>query len=65
MTKKQANIEAKKIIDSYIEKTSEIEKEAKINGTWVDGLDANNSLFVSARKERDEKLKVLATMIEK
>lgn len=65
MNKKQANIEAAKILDTYAKKAAEIEEAAKKNGTWKNGLDANRDLFAGIEKERNEKLKLLASMVEK
>lgn len=65
MNKSQAHIEAEKIIDNYIEKEKAIIEEAKKNGTWQPGLDANNNLFREIVKERNEKLSLLSSMVDK
>lgn len=65
MTKQQAQEEARKILNAYAQRTIEIEKEAKRNGTWLMGLDSNNGLFKEIEKECNEKLKALASMVDK
>ena len=65
MNKEQANKEAAKIIDDYTKKAAEIEAEARKNGTWEKGLDANRALFEAIKKERNDKLKLLASMVDK
>ena len=65
MNKEQANKEAAKIIDDYTKKAAEIEAEARKNGTWEKGLDANRALFEAIKKERNDKLKLLASMGDK
>ena len=65
VSKRQANIDAAKIIDDYIIKAAEITKAAKENGTWQRGLDSNNHLYDEIRRERDEKLRALASSVKK
>lgn len=65
MNKNQAYIEAEKIIDDYIKKEKAIIEKAKKNGTWKPGLDANNDLFREIVKERNEKLSLLSSMVDK
>ena len=65
MDKKQANIEAAKIIAAHNKRADEIMKEAKKNGTWLMGLDANKGLFKALEEETNQKLKLLASMVEK
>lgn len=65
MNKEQASKEAAKIIDDYIKKAAEIEAKAKKDGTWQKGLDANRVLFEAIEKESNEKLKILASMVDK
>lgn len=64
MTKKQADQEAKKIFLESIKKADSIKEEAKRNGTWKPGLDANNALFDELNKETKEKLKKLSELVE-
>ena len=65
MTKEQANKEAKRIFQEAIQKADAIEKEAKQNGSWKPGLDANKALFEDLHKETQEKLKKLSELVEK
>ena len=65
MNKEQASKEAAKIIDDCIKKAAEIEAKAKKDGTWKKGLDANRALFEAIKKERNDKLKLLASMVDK
>ena len=65
MNKQQAREEALKIINEYVSKTIEIEKEAKKNGTWEKGFDANKKLFIDAQQERNKKLRRLSSMVDK
>lgn len=65
MTKEQAKKEALAIIEDYSKKCDLIVKEAKENGTWLMGLDSNNGLFKEAKKEAKEKLKALASKVDK
>lgn len=64
MNKKQADIEAKKIFQERNKKADEIIKKAKEEGTWKNGLDSNNGLFVDLDRETKEKLKLLSSMID-
>ena len=65
MNKEQAKQEAEKIMREYGLKADEIERDARKNGTWRNGLDSNNGLFKDIAKEAKDKLKLLATMIDK
>ena len=65
MTKEQARKEALSIIEDFSEKCDLIRKEAKKNGTWQMGLDSNKGLFKEAEKEAKEKLKALASKVDK
>lgn len=65
MDKEQARKEAEKIFDEYSKKAIEIEQEAKKKGSWKMGLDSNKSLFAEITRERNEKLKLLASMVDK
>lgn len=64
MNKKQADIEAKKIISEANKKADDIIKEAKESGTWEKGLDSNKELFVGLYTETKKKLKELASMVD-
>ena len=65
MTKEQAKKEVLSIMRDFSEKCEVTEKEAKKNGTWLMGLDSNKGLFKEAEKEAKEKLKLLASKVEK
>ena len=65
MTKEQARKEALLIIEDFSKKCDVITKEAKKNGTWLMGLDSNKGLFKEAEKEAKEKLKALASKVDK
>lgn len=64
MTKEEAMIELKRILHEHNLKTIEIEKEAKRNGVWQMGLDANNQLFRDAQLELWEKMRELHAQID-
>ncbi len=65
MNREEANKEAKKIYDKWLQAKEEIEKEARKQGFWQNiGLDTNNHLFKEIDKEAKDKLKLLATMID-
>lgn len=64
MTKEEANREAMKIIDHFNKEVERIVEEARKNGTWSMGLDANRGLFEGIETERNIKLKQLAEMID-
>ena len=52
MNQEEANIEAKKIFDTWQKKKKEIEKDAKEKGRWnKGGLDSNNHLFKNIDEE--------------
>lgn len=57
MTQKEADQKAKEIYEEYKLQCDEIEKQAKENGEWKTGLDANSHLFHKLWKETAEKLK--------
>lgn len=66
MDKEQAKKEYDKIMNEVMEKHKEIEEEAKKNGTWSEwGLDSNNHLFKKVDNEAKERIKALASMIDK
>ena len=65
MTKEQAMKEAVSIMRDFSKKCDLIEKEARENGTWLMGLDSNKGLFKEAEKEAKEKLKLLASKVDK
>ena len=65
MTKEQARKEAIAIIEDFSEKCDLIRQEAKKNGTWQMGLDSNRELFREAEKAMKDKLKLLASQVEK
>lgn len=65
MTKEEARKEAILIMEDFSEKCDSIIKEAKKNGTWLMGLDSNKGLFKEAEKEAKEKLKKLASQVDK
>lgn len=64
MTEEQARKEADKIFDETIKKHHEAIEEAKRNGTWVSGLDANRALYEPIDREAKEKLSKLYESID-
>lgn len=64
MTKDQAKIEYMKIIDESIKEEDRIMQEAKKNGTWKMGLDANRELFAELHSKNIEKINLLKSMID-
>ena len=64
MDKAQASIEVRKIFEWCQEQCDQIVKEAKRNGTWSNGLDANGSLFAELNEETKQKLTLLYSMID-
>ena len=65
MNKEQARKEYEKIIHDVNKKHEEIIKKAQANGTWLPGLDSNNYLFKEVDNEAKEKIKKLASLIDK
>lgn len=65
MTREQADIEADKIFREANRKCDEAREEAKRNGTWVSGLDANRALYEPIHREAKEKLRKLYESIDK
>ena len=64
MNQEEANIEAKKIFDTWQKKKKEIEKDAKEKGRWNKrGLDSNNHLFKNIDEEAKQQLKQLNSRI--
>ena len=64
MTREEADKQADKIFQDLLRKHHQIIEEAKRNGTWQRGLDANNGLFKQVDEEAREKLRILASMID-
>ena len=64
MTREEANKQEDNIFQDLLQKHNEIIGEAKRNGTWQRGLDANNGLFKQVDDESREKLRILASMID-
>ena len=66
MTEEQAKIEAKKIFKEWGKKQDEIMEKAKANGTWRKGcLDGNQDLLKELKKEMENKLEVLKSLVDK
>lgn len=63
MTKEQADAEARKIFREWGERSDEIREEAKRNGKWSPGLDANKHLFKKLDDEMKTKLQELSASI--
>ena len=64
MDKIQAKKEYEKIIHEQNEKTIAVMEEAKKNGTWKPGLDANEELFADIKEETKQKIEFLKSMID-
>lgn len=64
MTKEQAFEKFKKIIAETIEKEAEIEKNARNQGIWLEGLDANRELLADLYKEQFNKAQELYAKID-
>lgn len=64
MNKTEANAEAKKIAEWYNKESDRIIQEAKKNGSWQQGLDANRHLFVELNAQTKEKLEHLKSLID-
>ena len=64
MNKEEAKKEYEKIIHESNEKITSIMEEAKKNGTWKQGLDANKDLFDDINKETKKKFKELIENID-
>ena len=64
MTKEEAIKIAMELSAEVVRKEYEIEAEARKNGTWQRGVDANNGLFKQIYDEYREKLRQLASMID-
>lgn len=65
MTKEEVQREIEKVIDYYAAQSTFIITEAKRNGIWESGLDANRKLFQEIERERNEKIRLLCSMIDK
>lgn len=64
MTKEQATIEYRRLIDEKLKKENEIMEKAKENGNWGNGLDSNDSLFTELNKEYHDKISLLKSLVQ-
>ena len=64
MTKEQATIEYRRLIDEKLKKENEIMEKAKANGNWGNGLDSNDSLFAELNKEYHDKISLLKSLVQ-
>lgn len=64
MTKEEAIKIAMELSAEVVRKEYEIEAEARKNGTWQRGLDANNGLFEQIYDEFGKKLCQIESMID-
>lgn len=64
MTREEAKKIVMELAGEYVNKCDEIEAEARKNGTWQRGLDANNGLFKQIYDEFGKKLCQIESMID-
>lgn len=59
MPREEADIKAREIVREADKVEAEIEAEARRNGTWLEGLDANSHLFRELHKKTPEKVQAI------